>query len=521
MPLDRLPMLKNFRNIAVVSLSTGGSRVLGLLRDVMLFAALGASMWSSAFLLAFTLPNLFRRLLGEGAMTSAMIPVFSEVLEHAGKRAAFSFFSQVFFRLTLFLLGIVLFGGGVLWSMLQLDWVGPRWEIGAELSIYLLPYMLFICLSAIVAAGLNVLGRFGAAACTPMLLNVAIICSLGIGMWLGDSEIEMVYWLCGGVLLGGLLQLLVPAVDLMRQGWQPYPTVARSEYLVELMRLLLPALAGAAIMQLNIMISRLLAHSLDDSAVSVLYLASRLMELPLGLFTVAVMTVFFPLMSKALVGKDEGGFVSSLMSAMRLVVAISVPAAVGLLILGEPIVELLRFGEFKGADALVAAYLVGIYGLGLPFYSVATVLTRGLHAGKAMRITVRIAALSLVVNVVASLIFMRVWGVAGLASANVLAVVVQVLFLWRALMRDHPGVELRAFKQAFVQVGLAATMMGVVCQLGLWCLAAVDFSSVKLEAIITVGGLVPLAIVLYGVLLHWFQFEELSVLKRLIGRLRQ
>ncbi len=214
-------MLQNLKNIAVVSLSTVGSRLLGLLRDVLVFAALGTSLWNSAFILAFTLPNLFRRLLGEGALTSAIVPVFSDVLERDGRAGAFRFFNQVLLRLLLGLLVII--GSGMIllsWAAGS-DWLPGRWTTGAALAVWLLPYMLFICLAAILSAGLNLVGRFAVAASTPILLNLAMIAALTAGLWLNADAARIVYWLCGGVLVGGCLQLLLPAIDLMRQGWRP------------------------------------------------------------------------------------------------------------------------------------------------------------------------------------------------------------------------------------------------------------------------------------------------------------
>lgn len=511
-------MLNNLKNVAVVSLSTGGSRVLGLLRDVLLFAALGASVWNSAFLLAFTLPNLFRRLLGEGAMTSAMVPVFSEVLERDGRPAALQFFSRVFFRLLGGLLVLTFVGMLILGLLVKSGWLDVRWQLGAELSVYLLPYMVFICLSAIVAAGLNVLGRFTAPACTPMLLNLSIIASLLAGMFLGKSSAEIVYWLCGGVLFGGLLQLFVPGIDLARQGWKPRPVSGKSADLDELMRLLFPALAGAAILQVNIMISRLLAHSLNESAVSVLYLASRLMELPLGLFTVAVSTVFFPLMAQAINTRNESDFAQSFASSMRLVIAISIPAGVGLVVLGEPIVELLRFGRFDSADGAMTASLVAIYGIGLPFYSAATIATRGLHAGKAMQVTVWIAGISLAVNLLGSLVLMQFWAERGLAAANVLAAVVQSILLWRALRNHRKELKFADLLPAFGKIVAAAVLMGLLCWGGL---AATNASGLegKLLALLSVGLLVPGGILIYVSVLYCFGLEELSYLTKRLKRL--
>jgi len=201
-------MLKNLKNIVVVSLSTIGSRVLGLVRDILIFMALGASAWNDAFILAFTLPNLFRRLLGEGALTSAVVPIFSDVLRRSGRAEAFAFFNQVLLRLLLLLVLIVAAGMTLLGSLAHFDLLPARWALSAELAVVLLPYTILICLAAIVSAGLNLLERFAIAASTPMLLNVAMIVALVAGLSMGADQAQLVYWLCGGVLFGGLLQLL-------------------------------------------------------------------------------------------------------------------------------------------------------------------------------------------------------------------------------------------------------------------------------------------------------------------------
>ncbi len=510
-------MSKSFKSIAVVSLSTGGSRVLGFVRDVLVFAALGASAWNSAFILAFTLPNLFRRLLGEGAMTSAMVPVFSEVLERDGKAGAFRFFSQVFFRLLLALvvlaLVVMLFIGGCVKSGV----LSQKWSLAGELAVLLFPYVLFICLAAIVTAGLNVLGRFASAASTPMLLNVSLITSLGTGMLLGHEASELVYWLCGGYLLGGVLQLFVPGVDLAAQGWRPRIEKSNTADLNELWRLLLPGLAGAAILQVNIMVSRVLAHSIDAEAVSILYMGSRLMEFPLGIFTMAVVTVFFPLLARAVAAQDETGFANALTSGMRLVIGISFPAGVGLIVLGQPIVELTRYGAFSEASALNTAPLVAIYGFGLPFYSAATFATRGLHAGKSMQVTVWVAGVALLVNLFSGLILMQFFGARGLAAANVIAAIIQTCLLWRVLARERAEVSLNRMLPALCKILIAGLAMGLMCYGGLALIDGLGLS-LKLHSIVSVAVLVPSGVCIYFGLLYLLKFEELNVLGDLVRR---
>jgi putative peptidoglycan lipid II flippase len=511
-------MLQNLKNIAVVSLSTVGSRLLGLLRDVLVFAALGTSLWNSAFILAFTLPNLFRRLLGEGALTSAMVPVFSDVMERQGREGAFRFFNQVLIRLLLALLVIITLGMCLLAWAASREWLPERWVTGAGLAVWLLPYMLFICLAAILSAGLNLVGRFAVAASTPILLNLAMIGALAAGLWLELEAARLVYWLCGGVLVGGFLQLLLPAVDLMRQGWRPRLEPRGGAELAELWGLFLPGLMGAAILQINILVSRLLAYSLEESAVSVLYLASRLMELPLGVFTIAVATVFFPLMAKNRSLQNEVGFSAAFLQGLRLVIGISVPAGIGLLVLGKPIIEcLFLWGAFGQADVAATVPLLAIYGIGLPFYSAATFAIRGLHASKDMRTPVRVAGYCLLINLFAGLGLMQVWGAAGLAAANVLAAIAQSYLLWRALSAGNPALRFCVVRPALLKVVVAVAGMGGVCGLLSHLFAGVGLGQ-KLDATLVVAVSVPSGVAVYFILLYLLRFEELDALKALLRR---
>ncbi|MEM1223386.1 MAG: murein biosynthesis integral membrane protein MurJ [Verrucomicrobiota bacterium] len=511
-------MPRNLQNIAVVSLSTVGSRVFGLVRDIMIFAALGASIWSSAFFVAFTLPNLFRRLLGEGALTSAVVPLFSEVLKQSGKARAFSFLNTVLFRLffALVVLTFLLVLGLSIGNEIGL--LHGRWSLASRFTATLVPYMIFICLAAIVAAVLNILGRFFSAACTPILLNIAMISSLGIGLLLDLPANQLIWWLCGGVLIGGFLQLIVPVIDLLSQGWRPKPEQAEPFLMQELWRLFLPGLLGAAILQLNILVSRLLAFSLDESATSILYLASRLMELPLGVFTLAVVTVFFPLMAKAFAERDEKTYTDALLSSMRLVMAISVPAGVGLIVLGQPIVStLFQWGAFDNADVAATVPLIAIYGFGLPFYSVATLATRGLHAGKEMKAPVRVAIICLLVNALSGLVLMQFFGASGLASANVIAAVIQSVLLWRYLSDGHPLFQFIKLKKSLLQILAAGMAMGLFCLLInlFFTILGIPENTLRLVLVFII---IPSAAALYFTLLLLLRFEDMKFFQKIISR---
>ncbi|MFP4541205.1 MAG: lipid II flippase MurJ, partial [Opitutales bacterium] len=328
-------MVKQVSSVAGVTMA---SRVLGLARDVLLFAGLGAGPYLSAFVVAFTLPNLLRRLLGEGALTSAMVPVLAHLSETEGRASAFSVLNRVLTRLSFFLLALVLVGALGLGAFATWPALATHWRLAGGLSALLLPYGLFICAAAVLAAQLNVLQRFVVPALSPIWLNLVMIGTLAAGLLWVPGEQERVVLLCLGVLAGGLLQALVPAWALAREGWRPAVDAQRGGALDEIWRLLLPGLLGGAILQVNLLIARLLALGIDDTAASILYLANRLVELPYGVFAVALTTVAFPGLARAVARADRAGFGEAYERGRNLIMLITLPAAVGLFLLAEPIV---------------------------------------------------------------------------------------------------------------------------------------------------------------------------------------
>ena len=214
-------MSRALENMSVVAVLTLLSRVLGLLRDVLLFSFLGTSPLNSAFLFAFTIPNLFRRLLGEGALTSALVPVLAVEFSDAGEAGGFILFNRVFCRVALVLAVLAAVGCAALAIAWRWEGLDGRWRLAAGLGVILLPYMFFVCLAALVGAGLNVLGRFAVPALAQVWLNLAMILSLGVfAAAFSSSAGETVAILCGGVLVGGGMQLIIPAVSLRKEGWR-------------------------------------------------------------------------------------------------------------------------------------------------------------------------------------------------------------------------------------------------------------------------------------------------------------
>ena len=515
--------MRLLEKVSTVAWATLLSRLLGLLRDVLLFASLGTSALNSAFLFAFTVPNLFRRLLGEGALSSALVPIFSEDLASAGRQRLFNSLNRVLFRLVFILVAIIPIGTAIYLWIASLEGMEPRWLLGARFGVALLPYVLFVCVGAILGTALNILGRFAVPALSQVWLNLSMIAALGlVGPLLVDTGPGLTWILCGGVLVGGIFQVGIPLWALRSEGYSMRMKGPASERMKAVRDLFLPGLVGAAIMQVNILVSRLLALWISAEAVSILYLANRLIELPLGIFAIAVTTVSFPDLSRHAAQDDMVGFSRSYQFAKRLILAITMPAAAGLIILAEPILHLLfSWGAFGRGDVAMTVPILVIFALGLPFYAWAAYTTRGFHALKDMRTPLRLAFLNFLFNIVLSLWLMQSLGMIGLAVANVGGIVVHCLLLERLLYATHPEIAegRKFFGLALLKIGAATTLMAAMVLIAQWGLQSlIPVSQPKLMSGILVIALIPAAIGSYVVLLRLLRSGEATTVASLLFR---
>ena len=474
-------MSKSLKHISVVASATLFSRVLGLGRDMLTTAVFGTSALNSAFVTAFTLPNLFRRLLGEGALTAALVPTLHEEMARSRREGAFVLVSQVASWLLVVTVTVVAL------SMLALSQAGrladtaagwgvsadtvERWLQGADLAVVLFPYMIFVCLAAAFSATLQTLNRLLEPALSPIWLNVSMITLLAGAAYLGwaDGHDGAMRWLCAGVLIGGFLQMAVPAAALMREGWRPRFDLRAGDALRDIVRLMVPTLFGSAIYLVNMAVSRLVGLSLNDAAASVLNLATRLMELPIGVFAVAVSTVVFPLISKYAAQGDHANLVASYRKGMRLILVINTPAAVGLAVLAAPVIRLLfQRGAFRADDTQMMVPIMAVFALGLPFFSFVNLVLRAFYAQKDTKTPVRAAFLSFVVNLGLSIALMGPLSTLGLALASNIAVVVQAWYLQVHLARKQPEMAFHHLAKDTSKVIFASLLMGVVVSAGWW-----------------------------------------------------
>ncbi len=521
-------MLKNLGSVSLVSALTMGSRVLGLIRDVLFFSFFGTSAAGAAFIFAFTLPNLFRRMLGEGALSSAVVPVLSDTFEAGGRGSGFALLNKVLTRLFLWAVPVVAICCALAWWAGRAGWVADgKWSRGIDLITVTMPYLVMICLTAMIVATLNLRNRFGAGACTPIVLNLAMISTLlwfGRGSGAGSVDLDFLAWaLCGGVLVGGALQLLIPSLDLARgEGWRPLFDWASSDGLSRVWVLFLPGVLGAAVLQINVLVSRMLAYSLEDEgAISILFLAARLIELPLGVFAIAVTTVIFPLLAKMRSQENDQGYLATFEQGMRLTLAVTIPAAVGLVLLREPIIGVLfDWGRFGADDVGRTAPVLAIVAVGMPFFAIAAFVTRGFHARKDMRTPLRGAVVSLLVNVVlsvASVLFLGEWAMLGLAGANVLSGVFQASYLLTkfAALEGRPPF---GFRLSLGSITGACLVLGVVSWGGWEWLSSLESIGLKARSAIAVGALIPMATGIYFLVLARLGFPDFVLLRGMITK---
>ncbi|MDR0445075.1 MAG: murein biosynthesis integral membrane protein MurJ [Puniceicoccales bacterium] len=453
-----------------ISFITSFSRLFGLVRDVVMFATFGTSLFGAAFLFAFTLPNLFRRLLGEGALTSALIPIFSQEYHQKDREAAFQLFNQVLSWAILLLVGLVVAGMLLLWALSGISGLEERWSLGFRLAIILMPFMFFICLTALFSAILNVLGCFFLAAAPAIGLNVAMIASLVMANCCGFEPAVKVYCLSGGVLLGGIIPMVTLVMQLRRQCWHWRLDLGPSSALKEVRRLFLPGLGGAAITQCNVAISRMLAFSLQTNAISLLYMANRLIELPLGIFIIAITTLFFPRMARSFAVRNDAEFVQQCERGVLSVLVISIPSAMGLYVLAKPILlTLFSWGQFRAVDVASALPILRIFSLALPFYALSTFLTRVYHARKNTRLPVKASLCAFGVNLSLTLWWMHAFGVQGIAWANTLAVVFQTFYLQQRLSSLGMEFSLRVLGRPMVGIMIATAIMGATLWVASGC----------------------------------------------------
>lgn len=434
---------------ALLKLMTGTlcSRILGFLRDIVFFAVLGSSREASAFLIAFALPNLFRRLCGEGALSAAFIPVFAQRYTQQPQTTA-RFLDTFFTRFGVWL-GLAVGVGMLALGIGQTITTSSKWQTVLFLTLLMLPYLWFICTAALLNGALNVLNKFSLTAFSPVLLNLSFLIGLALCP-LCETPHMQVSLLSVCVVIGGFWQYFLPRLQLKRNGFRLKFCRGSDADVTRVGQLFLPGVFGAAVFQLNALLGRFFAYTVDDGGASFLYLANRFLELPLGLFSFSIFSVVFPQLSLLIAKAATRSAMVLLQNGIRLLLLLLIPAAIGLFILAEPILDLcFRWGKFSQTDIRQVVPLLKIFALGLPLFGLTALFARIFYAHKDTKTPVKISVYTLIAYVLCAVLLMKPFGVAGLALASVLSNALQwflQIYFLRQKYSDLRG-TLRIFRK--------------------------------------------------------------------------
>jgi len=458
------------RGILTVGGWTMGSRVLGFLRDVQIASLLGTGPVADAFFIAFKMPNLFRRLFGEGAFNAAFVPEFSGILAADGADEARRFAQEAIAVLAFWLAVLTLLGMVFMpWLMALLapgfGEVPGKAALTVELARIMFPYLFLICLAALLSGVLNGLDRFAAAAAAPLVLNGVSIASMSVLSPLVPTVGHALAW---GVTVAGVLQLALLAVAVRRAGMRlrlPVPRLTPRMRL--LLRRMVPGLVGAGVTQLNQSVDLIIVSLLPAGTASLLYYAERVYQLPLGVIGTAVGTALLPLLSRQARSGDTAGAVASMNRALEVTLVLTLPAALALAVAGGPIMLVLfGRGAFDAGSAALSAQALAAYAFGLPAIVLLKVLVPAFFAHGDTGTPVRVGMAAIALNLVLNLLFMVPLQHVGPALATSLSAVANAVALAVVLWRRGQLAPDARLRRRLPRMALAAAAMAAALWLG-------------------------------------------------------
>jgi putative peptidoglycan lipid II flippase len=447
----------------VVSLMTITSRVTGFLRDLSFAHVFGAAAGLDAFLVAFRIPNFLRRLFAEGAFSQAFVPVLSEYRQNQDELAIRIFLSRMAGAMvgSLFLVTVlaVLVTPWLIWLFAPGFVKDPtRYDLTVTMLRITFPYIFFISLTAYVSGILNSYSKFSIPAFTPNLLNFALIAA---SIFFAPYFAKPVVALAWGVFFGGVAQLLFQLPFLWRLNLLTMPTFLwRDSGVKKVLRLMLPAVFGVSVAQIGLLVDTFFASFLKQGSVSWFYFSDRITSFPLGVFGVAIATVILPHLSRKYVANSVGEFSKTLDWALRMILIVALPAAVGIFVLAKPILAtLLQYGEFKSFDVEMAARSLIAFTVGVPAFMLVKVLASGFYSRQNIKTPVKVAVLAVLSNIVLDAILIFPLAHAGLALATSLTSSLNAFLLIWILVGKKFFLPSPGWKKFFMQLGFASIAM--------------------------------------------------------------
>ena len=511
-----------FRSFFTVSFYTFLSRVLGFIRDILIARYLGSTVIADAFFVAFRIPNFFRRVLAEGAYSAALIPVFSGVvLNPKDEREASDFVENTTSMLlfaTVVLTILFFFGMPYIIQVLAPGFTDNKeaYELAVHFGKIIFPYIIFISLAAHFASINNVHERFAAGAFAPAILNISFILSL---FFLTPFVTTAGHALSYGVLIGGVLQFLYLYKAVLNFYRPRIILPVLNEKLKKFFKLFLPGVVGSGVIQLNIVIGTIIASFLPVGAISHIYYADRLNQLPLAIFGIALGIVLLPSLSKAIKQSDQETTNNIQNRSIEFSLLISLPSAIGLFILAEPIIQILfERGAFVAEDTFYTAKVLSYFALGLPAYIIIKVLVSCFFAREDTKTPLYISIVSVITNVVLSLLLIGSMREMGIAVATAISAWVNALLLYLFLVIRN----LMKFDDLLVRNSIKILLSSSLLFVGIYVLNGLFFTNISGNSVLLNSTLlllmIFLAIIIYFGLVIMLKVLSVNQLKEYLKR---
>ncbi len=456
------------QSTSILSLGTFASRILGFFRDVILAKFLGTGFSADAFFVAFRIPNLFRDTVGEGGINSSVVPVISEYKHHGDKEDLLKFLSVVFVWAAIILSTITILG--VLFAPAVVRIIAPGFVVDPKklaltinLTRVMFPYLIFIGLTAYAAGILYTLRSFAVPAFSPCLLNLSIIVSVFIGF---QAKTDPTMCLAGGVLVGGILQLLVQGIPLFKNGIRfRMPKTLNHQGAKKIGTLLVPRLFGSAVYQLTVLVDTFcasLATIVGTGGISAIYYSNRILQFPMGLFGIALASALLPSLSGFASRGDFEDFKRSLNFALKSIFLIMLPISIFLILFSQPIIRLLfQRGEFGAYSTSITSSALLFYAIGLFFFAGIKILVTSFYSLQDTKTPAKTAAICLVVNVILNFALMGPLKIGGIALASSIAGSINFSILFYILSK-RLGLIVKDFLNYFLKVFLSTCLMGAI-----------------------------------------------------------
>ncbi len=519
------------RSAGVVSLAVMGSRLLGLVREQVFAALFGVGMHSDAFIAAFRIPNLLRDLFAEGALSAAFVSTFSQLIVTRGERAAWRLANLVLNGLLLLLTGVTLLGILLAPQIVRLiargfEAIPGKMALTTEMTRLMFPFIILVAMAAVAMGILNSKDRFGIPASASTLFNIGSILGGVSFAYLLDPDFgprAIVGWAIG-TLIGGALQFLIQVPSLYRVGFRYEPIVSfRDEGVRQILRLMGPAVIGAAAVQVNVFVNTNFASYLGDGPVSWLNYAFRLMQFPIGVFGVAIGMATLPAVSRAAACGDLAEFRRTLAASLGLVFFLCLPSACGLAVLGEPIIRVIyERGRFTAFDTEQTAAALAFYAIGLAGYAAIKVLAPAFYALNDARTPMRISLISIATNYTFNALLVRQLGFGhrGLALSTSLVALFNFLALFALMRRKIGSLEGRRLLESFGKIALASGVMALVCVASLHTLEGHFGRSGLVGHLLTAFVPIGLGMLTFFLACWGLRVRELDMARMALRRLR-